>query len=155
MAKRKPQDQLQLPPNHRWRVGIAVADFHQEWTSQQLASAQRCLEEYGVPPVVVHVAGSFELPFACAQLANTGQFAGVVALGCLVKGETIHFEVIAESVAAALQQVAIESGVPVGFGVITAATEAEAVARLEIGYDAAYAVLKAAAAKTAIYGVHQ
>jgi 6,7-dimethyl-8-ribityllumazine synthase len=77
--------------------------------------------------VDVHwVPGSFELPQAAAVLARSGRYAGVVCVGCVIKGQTPHFDFVAGEAAAGIQRVALETGVPATFGVITALTEAQA-----------------------------
>lgn len=84
--------------------------------------------------VAVHwVPGAFELPFAAQQLASTGRFDAVVALGCLIRGETPHFEVIASAVAQGLVDASLASGVPMTFGVLTTHSAEQALARAGSG----------------------
>jgi 6,7-dimethyl-8-ribityllumazine synthase len=114
------------------RVAIVVSRYNRSITSALLEGA---LDEYertaGAPSAVaVFLApGSFELPVLALAAAETGRFQAVVALGCLIKGETRHDRYIAESVSLSLGQIAIKTGVPVAFGVITADTARQAKAR--------------------------
>ena len=88
--------------------------------------------------------GAFELPLAALALAKTRRFACVVALGCVIRGETPHFDVIVGEAASGLQLAAIETGIPVSFGVLTCDTREQAEARVERGGDAARAALEMA-----------
>jgi 6,7-dimethyl-8-ribityllumazine synthase len=80
-------------------------------------------------PAVIEVPGSFELVVGCLSAARTGRFEGVVALGCIIRGETHHDRVIADAVATGLVQVSLATGVPVGFGVLTVDSARQARAR--------------------------
>ena len=104
------------------RVAVVVAEFNQTITDGLLQGALASLAERGIAePFVVRVSGSFELPVVARALAETGHDC-VVALGAVIKGETDHYEHIGTQAAAGLQTVAIETGVPVGFGVLTTST---------------------------------
>ncbi len=134
------------------KVGLVVTQFNEAVTTRLLDGALRYLEERDVDGDaidVVRVAGAFELPVTVAELAASGRYGAVVALGAIVRGETPHFEHICSSVAYALQQVAVVHRVPVGFGVLTTDTMAQALARAggehgNKGYEAAEAALDAA-----------
>ena len=118
-----------------------------------MAGAERCLAERGVPADrvdVCWVAGAWELPVVVRGLVATGRYQAVAALGAVIRGETLHYEIIAAESARGLMAVAVEYGVPVGFGVLTCDTEEQALARAggaegNKGYDAAAAALDAAA----------
>ena len=104
-----------------------------------LARAIDALEEAGVAPdavTVMPVPGAFELPLAAMALAKTRRYACVVALGVIVRGETPHFDYIAAEAASGLQLAAIETGVPVAFGVLTVETVEQAEARIDRAADA-------------------
>jgi 6,7-dimethyl-8-ribityllumazine synthase len=73
--------------------------------------------------------GAFEIPLLAKKLASTGDFDGVVCLGCVIKGDTAHFEFISLAAAMGIQQASLETGVPIGFGVLTTYTEEQAVSR--------------------------
>lgn len=101
------------------KVGVAVSTFNEVITAGLLEGALAALASVGAPdPTVVRVPGSFELPVVARGLAETGHDC-VVALGAVIKGETDHYEYVATHAIAGLQQVALETGVPVGLGVLT------------------------------------
>ena len=115
-------------------VGVVVAKFNGEITSRLLERALEELESAGVPResvTIVPVPGAFELPLAAMALAKTRKYDCVVALGCVVRGETAHFDFIAGEAASGLQLAAIETGVPVAFGVLTTETVEQAEARID------------------------
>ncbi|WP_299445480.1 6,7-dimethyl-8-ribityllumazine synthase [uncultured Phycicoccus sp.] len=100
------------------RVAVVAASWHEEVMDGLLDGARRALVEAGVEePLVVRVPGTFELGVACARLAPTHD--ALVALGVVVRGGTPHFEYVCQSATAALTEVAVRTGVPVGFGVLT------------------------------------
>ena len=135
------------------RIGIVVSRFNEDVTRRLLAGAERCLTERGVPMDrvdVCWVAGAWELPVVVRGLVATGRYEAVAALGAVIRGETLHYEIIAGESARGLMAVAVEYGVPVGFGVLTCDTEEQALARAggaegNKGYDAVAAALDAAA----------
>ncbi|HEX2293363.1 MAG TPA: 6,7-dimethyl-8-ribityllumazine synthase, partial [Gaiellaceae bacterium] len=117
-----------------WSVGIVVAKFNGEITSRLLQRALDELEAAAVPResvTIVTVPGAFELPLAAMALAKTRRYSCVVALGCVVRGETPHFDFVAGEAASGLQLAAIETGVPVAFGVLTTETIEQAEARID------------------------
>ncbi|MFD1717952.1 6,7-dimethyl-8-ribityllumazine synthase [Georgenia deserti] len=107
------------------RVTIVAARWHAAVTDGLLAGAQRTLEEAGTQPEIVRVPGSFELPVAARAAAHAGADA-VVALGVVVRGGTPHFDYVCQAATTGLTQVSVETGVPVGFGVLTVDTEEQA-----------------------------
>ena len=118
------------------RFAVVVSRFNLEITQGLLAGARAALEQGGVPAsaqTVVWVPGAFELPLTVQRLAESGDYDAIVCLGCLIKGDTMHFEYIAESVTHGLAQVALQSGIPIAFGVLTTLTEAQAVERAAPG----------------------
>ena len=135
------------------RVGIVVSRFNEDVTRRLLAGAERCLAERRVPAGrvdVCWVAGAWELPVVVRGLVATGRYEALVALGAVIRGETLHYEIIAAESARGLMAVAVRHGVPVGFGVLTCDTEEQALARSggaegNKGYDAVAAALDAAA----------
>jgi 6,7-dimethyl-8-ribityllumazine synthase len=113
----------------RGRFAIVAARFNERITKRLVDGAQAALTAGGVPAeaVEVHwVPGSFELPLAAAVLARSGRYAGIVCVGVVIRGATPHFEHVAREAAAGIRQVALETGVPVTFGVITALDEEQA-----------------------------
>lgn len=112
------------------RVAVVVSRYNASITDALMRGAERaCRARTGAPPHVIEAPGAFELPILCLGAAESGKFDGVVALGCLIRGETVHDRVIADSVASGLIRVSLATGVPVAFGVLTVATPAQARAR--------------------------
>jgi 6,7-dimethyl-8-ribityllumazine synthase len=135
------------PDGARRGVAIVAARFNGEITNKLLESALEELDEAGVlreAITVMPVPGAFELPLAAMALAKTRRFACVVALGCVVRGETPHFEFIASEAASGLQLAALETGVPVAFGVLTVDMIEQAEARVSKGAEAVRTALEMA-----------
>jgi len=135
------------PDGTRRGVAIVAARFNGEITNQLLDSALGELDRLGVRPeaiTVMPVPGAFELPLAAMALAKTRRFSCVVALGCVVRGETPHFEYVASEAASGLQLAALETGVPVAFGVLTLERVEQAEARIDKGAEAVRTALEMA-----------
>ena len=136
-----------MPDGTRRGVAIVAARFNGEITTQQLEAALEELDEAGVRReaiTVMPVPGAFELPLAAMALAKTRRYACVVALGCVVRGETPHFDFIASEAASGLQLAALETGVPVAFGVLTVDVKEQALARINKGAEAVRTALEMA-----------
>jgi 6,7-dimethyl-8-ribityllumazine synthase len=135
------------PDGTRRGVAIVAARFNGQITNRLLEAALAELDEAGVRRdaiTVMPVPGAFELPLAAMALAKTRRFACVVALGCIVRGETPHFEFIASEAASGLQLAALETGVPVAFGVLTVDMIEQAEARVSKGAEAVRTALEMA-----------
>ncbi|HEY6015952.1 MAG TPA: 6,7-dimethyl-8-ribityllumazine synthase, partial [Gaiellaceae bacterium] len=135
------------PAGHRRAVAVVVARFNGEITNRMLASALEELAAAGVAPdavTVMPVPGAFELPLGAMALAKTRRFSCVVALGCVIRGETPHFDYVAGESASGLQLAGIETGVPVSFGVLTCDTLEQAEARVGKGAEAVRTALEMA-----------
>jgi 6,7-dimethyl-8-ribityllumazine synthase len=135
------------PDGTRRGVAIVAARFNGEIVNKLLESALEELDEAGVRRdaiTIMPVPGAFELPLAAMALAKTRRFACVVALGCVVRGETPHFEFIASEAASGLQLAALETGVPVAFGVLTVDMVEQAEARVSKGAEAVRTALEMA-----------
>jgi 6,7-dimethyl-8-ribityllumazine synthase len=135
------------PDGNRRSVGIVVGRFNGEITNRLLETALDELEDRGVAReavTVMPVPGAFELPLAAMALAKTRRYSCVVALGCIIRGETPHFDYIAGEAASGLQLASLETGVPVAFGVLTCDTLEQAEARVEKGAEAARSALEMA-----------
>lgn len=141
MAKRQQKEKLILAEGKTLRVGIVKSCFNSDITNEQLRAAQELLDDHHIEYDVIEVAGCYEIAYALQQQAQSKKYDALVALGCLIKGGTIHFEVIAGAIAQAIMDLVIKHNVPIGFGVITANTHEQAVERTWIGYDATYAAL--------------
>ncbi len=127
------------PQGGRRAVGIVVSRFNGAVTSKLLEGALAELDEAGVAReaiTIMPVPGAFELPLAAMALAKTRRYACIVALGCVVRGDTPHFDFVAGEAASGLQLAALETGVPVSFGVLTLETADQADERLEKGAEA-------------------
>ena len=135
------------PDGTRRGVAIVAARFNGEIVNKLLESALEELDEAGVRRdaiTVMPVPGAFELPLAAMALAKTRRFSCVVALGCVVRGETPHFDFIASEAASGLQLAALETGVPVAFGVLTVDMIEQAEARISKGAEAVRTALEMA-----------
>jgi 6,7-dimethyl-8-ribityllumazine synthase len=129
------------------KFAIIVATFYSDLAAWLEDGARRGLRDCGVADDAVEVfrvPGCFELPVAARRLIRAGEFDGMVALGVVVRGETPHFDFVAGECARGIMDVQISSGVPIGFGVLTTETLAQAEeradpARGDKGYDAAIA----------------
>jgi 6,7-dimethyl-8-ribityllumazine synthase len=141
--------ELELPPDlnviegnpagRRRRIAFVVSRFNGEITSQLLDSALDEAERTGVSRdaiTVMPVPGAFELPLAAMALAKTRRYSCVVALGCVVRGETPHWKYVAGEAASGLQLAALETGVPVSFGLLTVESVEQAQARVAKGAEA-------------------
>ena len=127
--KQAPQER---PDARGLRVAVVRSTFNAAVGEGLLQGAQAALLEMGAAAegvTVVNVPGAFELPLAARAAAASGRFDAVVALGAVIRGMTDHYEHIAREAAAGLAAVARETGVPVGFGVLTVADEGQARAR--------------------------
>lgn len=134
------------------RVGIIVSRYHERVTTRLLEGALECCRQAGLTEAqldVVWVAGAFELGTIAAIVAATGRYAALVALGVVIRGDTPHFDFVAGQATNALGAVARESRIPVGFGLLTVDTMAQAVDRAggsagNKGFEAADAAIRAA-----------
>ena len=138
---------------HDLRVAVVAARWHTQVMDGLLAGAQRALDDYAVEvPSIVRVPGSFELPVAAARLARSG-FDAVVALGVVIRGGTPHFEYVCAAATDGLSRVAVDTGVPVGFGLLTCDDDQQALDRAGLegsredkGFEAAVAAVATAVA---------
>jgi 6,7-dimethyl-8-ribityllumazine synthase len=112
------------------RIAVVVSRFNEEVSKRLLRGALGALEEHGVQdPDVLWVPGSLELPVTALALAEKGNHDAIVCLGCVIRGETYHFELVAGQAAAGIMQVQLDTGVPVAFGVLTTEDKEQALAR--------------------------
>jgi 6,7-dimethyl-8-ribityllumazine synthase len=134
------------------RVAVIAAQWHQKVMDGLVDGALRALRELGIDePTLLRVPGSFELPVVAKVLADRG-YDAVVALGVVIRGGTPHFEYVCQGVTQGLTQVSIDTGVPIGFGVLTCDTEEQALDRAGIegshedkGHEAVTAAVATAA----------
>ena len=135
------------PRGSKRGVGIVVSRSNVEITNRLLESALAELEQIGVERdqvMVMAVPGAFELPLGAMALAKTRRYACIVALGCVIRGETARFDYISGEAASGLQLAALETGVPVAFGVLTVDTLEQATARVASGAAAVRTALEMA-----------
>jgi 6,7-dimethyl-8-ribityllumazine synthase len=136
---------------HDIRVAVVAASWHEQVMEGLLAGAHRALTDYKVEaPHVVRVPGSFELPVVAKALADKG-YEAVIALGVVIRGGTPHFEYVCSAATDGLNQVALETGAAIGFGLLTTDDEQQALDRAGLagstedkGYEAASAALHTA-----------
>lgn len=132
-----------------YRFAIVASEYNSVVMDRLIAGATRVLKDQK-DVRLIRVPGSFELPLAVKRAAVSKDYDGIVALGCVLRGETPHFEYISSVVSGALQEVALETGVPVGFGLLTVETVQQAMERSgESGNKGA----EAASAALAMIGV--
>ena len=118
------------------RLGIVASRFNEALAAQLLERARREAERLGAQASVVEVPGALEIPLALQWLAQSGRFDALVAVGAVIRGETYHFEVVANESARGLMDVALDFGLPVANGILTTEDEAQAEARLDKGAEA-------------------
>jgi len=119
-----------------YRFAVIVSRFNEEITEGLLRGARECFAEASVPEdavTIVRVPGAFEIPLTAQRLGESGEYDAIVCLGCLIKGETMHFEYIAEAATRGIAQAAAATGVPMAFGVLTTMTEEQALERSATG----------------------
>jgi 6,7-dimethyl-8-ribityllumazine synthase len=123
------------------RVAIVVARFNRPVCDGLLKGCTDELERLGVAEddvLIVSVAGALEIPLALQKLANLGSFDALVALGAVIRGETYHFEIVSNEMAAGINRVGLDTGMPIANGVLTCENDAQALARMiEKGSDCA------------------
>jgi 6,7-dimethyl-8-ribityllumazine synthase len=118
------------------KIALVVSRYHEFVTDRLREGALAALSAAGVAPVditVVDVPGAFEVPFAARRAAVDGGIDAVVCLGCLIRGATAHFDLIAAAVAHGITAAASETGVPMAFGVLTTSSAEEALERAKDG----------------------
>ncbi len=124
-------------------IAIVVSQFNREITEEMLHLAQVRLRELGVTDIdIIWVPGAFETPATVRRLAQTGRYDGILPLGCVIKGETAHFDHIARAVSDGLMRLTLECETPIVFGVLTSYTEEQAWARVHKGAEAAQSLIE-------------
>lgn len=118
---------IQLDGAEGLAVAIVASSWHTEVMDGLVAGAEAALAEAGIEATLVRVAGSFELPVVAAQLAGTHD--AVIALGVIIRGGTPHFDYVCAAATDGLSRVALDSGTPIGFGLLTCDDEEQAIAR--------------------------
>ena len=132
------------------RIALLAARFNDLVVERLITGARDALVRHGVDEdalTLVRAPGAFELPLTAEKLAASGRYAAIVALGCVIRGDTAHFDYVAGGAANGLMQVSLDHGIPVGFGVLTTNTLEQALERAggkagNKGADAALAVIE-------------
>ena len=132
------------------RVGIAAARFNDAIVDRLIAGSLDGLTRHGVKEKDITVArcpGSWELPIVCKRMAQSGKFDAIIALGCVIRGDTAHFDYVAGQSCSGLAQVGLDADIPVIFGVLTTETVEQAMDRAGVkmgnkGYDSAESALE-------------
>lgn len=123
------------------RIGIAMSRFNQDVGEGLLSAAQDELQRLGLAPgdvTLVSVPGALELPLVLQTMAQSARFDALIALGCVIRGETYHFEIVSNESAAGITQVQLDTGVPIANAVLTTENDDQALQRMaEKGRDAA------------------
>ncbi|MGE0615833.1 MAG: 6,7-dimethyl-8-ribityllumazine synthase [Bacteriovoracia bacterium] len=120
------------------KFAIVISRFNEEVTRGLLAGAKAYLAEKGVELAdsdVTWAPGAFEAPLLAQRLARTGRFDGVICLGCVIKGDTAHFEFISLGATIGIQQAMLTTGVPISFGILTTYTDEQAEKRAQPGAE--------------------
>jgi 6,7-dimethyl-8-ribityllumazine synthase len=134
------------------KIAIVVSRFNPEVTDGLVRGALETLMENGISQQNIDTfdaPGAFELPLLAQEIAKTNRYQAVIALGCVIKGDTAHFEYISQAAAVGLMQAGLQTGVPISFGVLTTYTDEQALVRSRPGpenkgRESALAVLQAA-----------
>jgi 6,7-dimethyl-8-ribityllumazine synthase len=135
------------------KLGLVCARWNPTVTDAMLAGALGAIERHGGRPadvLLVRVPGAFELPAAARALIASGRPDAVIVLGAIVRGETTHHSVLANAVATALANLSAETGVPVGFGLLTCDTMEQARSRVSKGAEAAEAAIEMASLRRSL-----
>lgn len=132
---------------HEWRIGIVVAQFNKHITTQLQDSAMKRAGDYKIASTSIDiftVAGAIELPLVLQSLAATKRYDALLAIGCVINGQTPHFDYVCKFVTEGILKVQLNYSTPVGFGVLTCNDEAQAQARAQLGGEHLDAVLQQA-----------
>ncbi len=132
-----------------WKIGIVVAQFNRHITEKQYQSALEMAEKYHIPPeniTTIRVAGAIEIPLALQKLAKSGQYQALLALGCIIQGETPHFDYVAKYVTEGILRVQLDHSTSIGFGILTCNNEQQAIDRTQLAGEHLEAALQQAKA---------
>ena len=133
------------------RVGIVASRFNEEITGELLKRAQAEARKLGVEATVLQVPGALEIPVALQWMAQSGRYDALVAVGAVIRGDTYHFQVVANESARGVSEVALESGVPVANAILTTDDEAQAKARLDKGAEGVRAAVEMAKLRASVH----
>lgn len=131
----------------KWKIGIVVAQFNADITQKLLDGALQRMADYQLPDEAITistVAGSVEIPLALQHMAKTNRYNALLAIGCIIKGETAHFEYVCKFVTEGILRVQLDNDIAIGFGVLTCYDKDQAVARTGLGSEYLDATLQLA-----------
>lgn len=132
-----------------WKIGIVVAQFNKHITGKQYDSALAMAAKYKIAPeniTTIEAAGAIEIPLALQKLAKTGQYSALLALGCIIQGETPHFDYVAKFVTEGILRVQLDHSTSIGFGILTCNNEQQAIDRTALAGEHLEAALQQAKA---------
>jgi len=132
------------------RIGIVASRFNEAITGELLKRAQGEARKLGIEATVLQVPGALEIPLALQWMAQSGRYDALVAVGAVIRGDTYHFEVVANESARGVSEVALESGLPVANAILTTDDEAQAKARLDKGAEGVRAAVEMAKLKASV-----
>lgn len=130
-----------------WRIAIVTAQFNRHITGELQATAVKRAGDYGISEDsvdIIPVAGCIEIPLVLQHLARSGKYNALLAVGCVIRGDTPHFDYVCQFVTDGVLRVQLDESMPIGFGVITCNDEAQAKARAHLGGEHIDAVLQQA-----------
>src|SRR4051812_27644921 len=130
------------------RLGIVASRFNEKISAELLQRALAEAKKLGAEAAVTSVPGALEIPLALQWLAQSGRFDALVAVGCVIRGDTYHFEVVSNESARGVMDVSLECGLPVANGILTTEDEAQAKARLDKGAEAVRVAVEKARLRT-------
>ena len=132
------------------RIGIVASRFNEEITGELLKRAHDEVGRLGVEATVLQVPGALEIAVALQWMAQSGRYDALVAVGAVIRGDTYHFEVVANESARGVTEVALESGLPVANAILTLNSELEAKERLDKGAEGVRAAVEMAKLKASV-----
>jgi 6,7-dimethyl-8-ribityllumazine synthase len=133
------------------RLGIVASRFNDDIAAQLLQRAQEAARALGVEASVIQVPGALEIPLALQWMAQSGRFQALAALGVVIRGETHHFDIVANESARGVMDVSLECGLPIGNGILTTEDEPQALARLDKGAEAVRVAVEMARLKESMH----
>jgi 6,7-dimethyl-8-ribityllumazine synthase len=136
-----------------WKIAMVVAQFNSHITEEITLSALKKAKEYSIPEEnisIIQVAGAVEIPLILQKLAKTKKYQALLAIGCIIRGDTPHFDYVAKIITEGFLKVQLDNNQPIGFGVLTCNDEAQALARVNLGGEYLSAVLNQAKALQSI-----
>jgi len=116
--------------------GIVVSEYYPEISDRLLSGAVEVLRLHSIKSEVYRVSGAWEVPFVTRVMVKSGKYRGIIALGCVIRGETSHFDYLCDHSARALMDISMEFTLPIGFGILTVENESQAIARSQLGPNA-------------------